>query len=225
MKKYLLAALLVLSASTYAVTTDTKNTTSTKNTTNVIIFGGLNLNGKGTGEYSSSFEDSNSSKFKADELGYTVGIEAHTELAKFANSKIEIGIGTKYETNIVPEDSDGETFASTLPVYGSAKLSFPTTNGKSIYLQGTLGYTFAFEGETLEDSSEYYKSLDLGIKTKLNGGLYTGFGIGLDSKKYNLGVTYSVSNFEYEVTDGVDYEKLNVDYSKISLTAGYKFGK
>lgn len=211
MKKYLLAALLVLSASTYAA--------------NYTVFGGVNVNGKGAGEYSDSYGDSDSDKFKADELGYTVGIEAHKELAKFSKSKLEIGIGTKYETNIVPEDNDGDTFASTLPVYGSAKLSFPITNGKNIYLQGTLGYTFAFEGETLEDSSEYYESLDLGIKTKLNGGLYTGFGIGLDSKKYNLGVTYSVSNFEYEATNSVAYQKRNIDYSKISLTAGYKFGK
>ena len=100
MKKYLLAALVVLSASTFAA--------------NVTVFGGVNLNGD------MKFEDSK----KDAELGYTAGVEAHKSVAKFANGNLEVGLGTKYDSTITTKDDEGKyEYASSMPVYGSLKYS------------------------------------------------------------------------------------------------------
>lgn len=224
MKKYLLAALLVLSASTFAA--------------NVTVFGGLNANGE------IKFEDSKEDA----ELGYTAGVEAHKSVAKFVNGNLEVGLGTKYDSTITnKEDGEEYEYASSMPVYGSLKYTYKVNKKVNLYLQGKVGYAFMFDGKTIEDINEsviftddttyYYEE---GFKAELNGGLYTGVGIGAEIGNVSLGLSYDVTKATYkysayEIYDDYldnsyddsynDSQEADVEYSKLALTVGYKFGK
>lgn len=214
MKKYLLAALVVLSASTFAA--------------NVTVFGGVNVNGE--------IEMKNSTetyKYDAEEMGYSVGIEAHKSVAKFGKDNIEVGLGTKYDStviaNVIEELEGNEELASFMPVYGSLKYTHKVNNKVSIYAQGKAGYAFAFDGDLVKDMN--YTDSDEKMTAELSGGLYTGIGLGVEIGNYNVGASYDItkSTLKEEITDLVygdvdSYEIKNI-YSKVALTVGYKFGK
>ncbi len=123
------------------------------------------------------------------------------------------------------DDADGDTLATTMPVYGSAKVSFNATKKTSIYLQGTLGYAFAFAGDIVKDYDEDLNE-NYGGSCEIEGGLYTGVGMGLETGNYNVGLNYNITNAtETDKAPGYETEKYDFKYSKLSLTAGYKFGK
>lgn len=217
MKKYLLAALVVLSASTFAA--------------NVTVFGGMNMNGeiemKDLGE---------TYKYDAEDMGYTVGAEVHKSIAKFEKGNLEFGLGTKYDSTVTANITNvlegNEELASFMPVYGSLKYSHKINNNVNIYAQGKVGYAFAFDGKFVKDEMNY-TDLDLGEKqtAELKGGLYTGIGLGMEIGNYNIGASYDItkSTLKAEWTDLVydDVEKFEIDnvYSTVALTVGYKFGK
>ena len=118
-----------------------------------------------------------------------------------------------------------EELASTMPVYGSVKLSHQLNKTTSIYLQGKLGYAFAFDGKAIKDVNDDLATY-FGGSAKVEGGLYTGVGVGVESGSYVLGLSYDVTNATevYEVP-GYTTEKYKDTYTKLALTAGYKFGK
>ena len=140
----------MLSASTFAA--------------NVTVFGGVNLNQKIESEYQGTTDN-----YNADKTGYTVGVEAHKEFYKIGNEKVELGVGTKYDSMLkgdvdLDTTTPNEELASTMPVYGSVKLSHQLNKTTSIYLQGKLGYAFAFDGKAIKDVNieirEYDKNID-----------------------------------------------------------------
>ncbi len=197
MKKYLLAALVVLSASTFAA--------------NVTVFGGVNMNGETTVK-----ADGGEESIDAEEMGYVIGVEAHNEVAKFKNGKFELGLGTKYDSEfIVDSGSENVSYVSTLPIYASAKASFKAAAGVNVYVQGLLGYVIPFEADGTKGDD-------------LEGGAYYGLGFGAEYGNYTAGLTYDISNYkDTYIIDEDTMEKLTDknEYSKISLIAGYKFGK
>ena len=201
MKKYLLAALVVLSASTFAA--------------NVTVFGGVNASGKIETKSSEGTE-----KLDAKEMGYFIGVEAHQSVAKLGNGNLEVGLGTKYDSTVVvdidDESAGNEELVSFMPVYGSLKYTHKINNKISVYAQGKAGYAFAFDGKVVDEIN------DIGIEAKTEGGLYTGLGLGAEIGNYNLGVFYDVEKSTLKIQDREDVKNT---YSKVALTVGYKFGK
>lgn len=212
MKKYLLAALVVLSASTFAA--------------NVTVFGGLNLNGDV--KILDSKEDT--------ELGSTIGVEAHKSVAKLGNGNLEVGLGTKYDSTITNEE-DGEEYkyASSMPIYGSVKYNYKVNKNVSLYIQGKAGYAFMFEDETVDNTNDKLASFDLDAKFEMEGKMYTGIEVGAEMGNYTVGLSYDITEADMEIK-GSDAEiaaaavgsginvKTDVEYKKLALTVGYKFG-
>ncbi len=212
MKKYLFLILVVLSVSTFAEA-------RIFNELDVTVFGGVNLDGKT--KIKGYFSDDNTTEIfnrKSKEIGYTIGIEVHKQVAKISDIDFKLGLGTKYETGTIFEDYAEETFASTLPLYGSAKLSVPFINEASIYLQGTLGHVFAFKGKFIKEFEKESKN----NRAELKGGLYSGIGVGMETERYNLGLTYNITNYKTKLIDPLDYQEIEFKYSKLTLTVGYK---
>ena len=139
MKKYFLAALVILSASTFAA--------------NLTVFGGLNLNGKLSVE-----DDGIETRESADEAGYTYGIEINKKIKNLENGKIEIGLGTKYETSFMIDEFQDKTLATTMPIYLSGKLSQKISKGTNIFIKGSVGYTLPFEGDIMDSLNNSLKS-------------------------------------------------------------------
>jgi hypothetical protein len=211
MKKYLLAALVVLSASTFAA--------------NVTVYGGLNLNGDV--KILDSKEDT--------ELGSTIGVEAHKSVAKLGNGNLEVGLGTKYDSTITNEEDGKEyKYASSMPIYGSVKYNYKVNKNISLYIQGKAGYAFMFEDETVDITNDDLASNHLDAKFEIEGKMYTGIAIGAEMGNYTVGLSYDITEADMKL-NGSDAEaiaeamemnvKTDVEYKKLALTVGYKFGK
>ena len=205
MKKYFLAALVILSASTFAA--------------NVTVFGGLNLNGKLLVE-----DDGIETRESADEAGYTYGIEINKKIKNLENGKIEVGLGTKYETSFMIDEFQDKTLATTMPIYLSGKLSQKVSKSTNVFIKGSVGYTLPFEGDIMDSLNNSLKSQNQELE--LGGGLYTGIGIGVEMNKLVLGLDYSISRVSVE-TKYINSYTLgfeDYEYSKLALTVGAKFG-
>ena len=218
MKKYLLAALVVLSASTFAA--------------NVTVFGGVNVNG------GIQFADYSEMDTK---MGYTVGVEAHKSVAKFTNGNFEVGLGTKYDSTIInDETSEAYEYASSMPVYGSLKYSYKVNKKVNVYVQGKAGYVFMFDGKVIDEANDGIKEVetligyDIDAEYGIKGKVYTGVAVGAEMGNYTLGLSYDITKADLEITgseaaDWADFAGENVkteaEYSKLALTVGYKFGK
>ncbi len=211
MKKYLFLILVILSVPTFA---------------EVTVFGGVNLNGKAKIKVSSSEEKTTEIASKnSEEIGYTIGIETHKQVAKISDIDFKLGLGVKYETSIIFKEFNGDVYASTLPFYGSAKLSFPSTNEVNIYIQGTLGFVILFEGKVLKDQWEELQN-NTKSETKsieFGGELYKGIGVGMETERYNLGLTYNITNYGCKRTWDSKFLEEKLEYSKVTLAVGYKF--
>lgn len=200
-----IAAALIISATTFAATGSLID--------NVTVYGGVNLNGE--------FKEGGD-KINANKNGYTVGVEAHKQVGKFTYGKLELGLGTKYETSFKADATGDDTFATTLPLYGSAKLTVPVIGGANVYVQGSVGYVVPFAGDIVRNNNNDLSKV--GGSSKLEGGLYTGVGAGVELGDLNVGVNYNISRVK-EVNTLLGYNAGNhdYDYSKVSLTVGYKF--
>lgn len=209
MKKYLLAALVIVSASAFA-----------KPYENVTVFGGVITSGSQHMDISSTVGISGKGDVDSDKMGYTIGAEAYKSLMKSDKVKLEAGFGVKYETSV---EKNGNTSVAYIPVYGSLKGSFIATKKINIFLQGILGYSIPKEGDYINDLNDTYKRVS---SKELSGGLYTGVGLGMDYGKYNATVTYSMANSEYKAEDIYgDSITYKMEDKKVALTVGYKFGK
>lgn len=218
MKKYLLAALVVISASTFAA--------------NVTVFGGINTNG--------SLQFDGYSKMDT-KLGYTAGVEAHKSVAKLGNGILEAGVGTKYDSTIINDETKtAYEYASTMPVYGSLKYNYKANKNLNVYIQGKVGYTFAFDGKVMDDLNALIKRVadanntTIDAKYEMKGKMYSGVAIGAEMGNYSLALSYDITKADMEITGSeaklwADYygDTVNssAEYSKVALTVGYKFGK
>lgn len=145
----------------------------------------------------------------AEEISYEIGIENHVTLLKNYGSKVEVGTGMKLESSIILDDNSNDTYATTLPVYLSGKVSMNLQKGIALYTQGRVGYNFVFKGDILKDQNK-----------DVDGGLYTSIGIGLKIEDLDIGLSYGVSRFSTENSAGVNTDH---EYSKTALTVGYEF--
>ena len=175
---------------------------------NVTYFGGVTAEGELTIK-SGSLEDKQDQGYN-----YTLGMELERTFRK--NKFVSVGVGAKYEDAFeVNSTKYGKSkFASTVPLYAMGKLILPIDKNSKIYLKGQLGYDFV-----IEDS--YLKTLrkdNPNSTIKVDGGVYSGIGLGIDVNNINMELNYNVSRIKLEY--GKDY---NYNNAKISATIGYKF--
>lgn len=214
MKKYLLVIALI-SASIHASLVD-----------NATLFGGVNLRGK------LEFDESQDIK----ENGYTIGIEAHKSIIKLKTGNISIGLGTKYDSTLVTKDNSGVRYewVSFLPVYSSLRYTHKISNDMSLYTQGKIGYSFAFDKDSVDLYNNAINSDGYDAQYTIDGGLFAGLEFGTELGNYTTGLSYEITKSTGKYT-GQDAQTVAANggssintkgnYSKIALTVGYKFGK
>ncbi len=149
---------------------------------------------------------------------YTYSAGAELEKTFKGNKFIALGLGAKYESDFsVKSKNYGEIdFASTVPLYAIGKIVIPMDRYSRMYIKGEAGYTFVIEGEYFEKIRKDYKNSDI----KVDGGLYSGLGLGFDINNFNIELLYNTTRVNLE-WDKVEREYNN---SKISASLGYKFG-
>ncbi len=139
-------------------------------------------------------------------LGYGVdyGFSVAGEYLHNLNEQVELGGGIEYQFNRRVKGLD--TGFSFIPVYGTLKLHAPLSEGFDSYFTAKIGYNYLSLSESLQN-------LDYG------GGFFYSLGAGIDlNTRYAVEVEYAVNRAEL----GYIF-KQPFNYSKIRLSAGYKF--
>mgnify|MGYP000530015507 CR=1 FL=1 len=116
--------------------------------------------------------------------------------------KISIGGGLGYQLSRSLSEDESSEFNFT-PLYGIFKYDME----EEAYVIGHLGYNMLSANDEFKSNAE------------LSGGLYYAAGFGIGMEQYNGEIIYSVNNGGWD--DGTD--KLDLSYSKLSLSFGYEF--
>ena len=110
-----------------------------------------------------------------------------------------------------------------VPLYGMLSYSFPEYRGYSPEFFSQLGYSvpiFKYRDETDDDLYQY--------KYKVDGGLFTGFGVGMRHKNTDVQLLYrvnrsSIESKKYHEGELVGTSHSNCDTRQWNLSIGYRF--
>lgn len=204
--------------------------------TNLYLRTGIDFNGKyeeiNLGEGALHHKD-------GDGTGYEFAIE----VTKNIDENIELGLGIAYQDHgkidgrkvFEPIDEQNSYYTEfnfddyqSIPVYLTGKLTIPTKYDIKPYLKMDLGYSFNFG---LDSLSTYNEDKENGVMHKypysvsldLKDGLYFGFGAGFEYDNFTMDLMYKINKADVAYSDlDIDVEK-PIDYSRVTLSFGYKF--
>lgn len=180
------------------------------------------------------YEGEKLNKDKGDDFGYELTVEVMREV--YPN--LELGLGLSYQDHGDPKknttgdwilDNTGDLYDlkteikgfKSVPLYAVAKYNFPVEGNIKPYIKADLGYSFnSDKGDVKvsvlgEGSTKY--------STKVENGLYYGIGAGAEYNNFVVDLMYKVNRAEIKVNDGGDRIKKDLDYSRVTLSVGYKF--
>lgn len=168
-------------------------------------------------------------KDDGDDFGYELTVEVMREV--YPN--FELGLGLSYQDHGDPKSvtyyGDFEWGNSdkyevpgfkSVPLYVTAKYSFPVEGNIKPYLKADLGYSFNDENGDLKN---IYSSYVDKYSTKVENGLYYGIGVGAEYNNFVVDLMYKVNRAEIKVNTDEERVKKDLDYSRITLSVGYRF--
>lgn len=186
-----------------------------------------------------SYEGETLTKDEADSLGYEVGVEVTKEI--FTNFELGLGLAyqdhgdvkekTLYDKGIDYEDVTNITMGSykSIPLYVTGKYNIPLESNIKPYIKADLGYSFNFDEDDVEANwiySEVGYTPEKGAEkysTSIDNGMYYGIGAGVEYNNFLVELMYKVNKADTEVN--VEGTKISgdLDYSRVTLSFGYKF--
>ena len=132
-------------------------------------------------------------------MGITVGGEY------IVDSGNDLVYGAGFEYQLTRQIDNGNEFKfNYIPIYALGRYNFD-----SFYLAGKVGYNL-------------FKIEDLTDDVTTSGGLYFGIGGGMDFDTFQVEILYSINNGALKPKDSSEPGELKYQYSKISLSVGYK---
>lgn len=169
-------------------------------------------------------------KDDGDDFGYELTVEVMREV--YPN--FELGLGLSYQDHGDPKKNTNKNWQNegydmtseipgfkSVPLYVTAKYNFPVEGNIKPYLKADLGYSFNSDNgdikvwDTEGDSFKYF--------TKVENGLYYGIGAGAEYNNFVVDLMYKVNRTEMKAeVDGKRIKK-DLDYSRITLSVGYRF--
>ena len=212
--------------------------------TNLYLRAGADLNG----EYDViNYEGTKVNKDEADDFSWEIAVEATREIYP----KVELGLGLAYQKHgdaksafnheVYGENEWDDTTLemagyTSIPLYIVAKYNFDAINNFVPYIKANLGYSFNDEdgdlkvhgtiNEPLENNPDYIVTEEWGGKAdvKIENGLYYGIGAGFEYNNFTMDLMYQVNEAEAEITlpENEKFKK-DYDYSRVTLSFGYKF--
>lgn len=176
---------------------------------------------------------------KADSLGYELGMEITKEVLQ----NIELGFGIAYQDHgdiksksiydygIDYEDVTNVEVGSykSVPLYVTAKYNIPLESSIKPYIKADLGYSFNFDENSTKlkwnykENNAVLDSEEMNLSTSIDNGMYYGIGAGMEYNDFLVEIMYKVNKADVKVTDGVDKVSGDLDYSRVTLSFGYKF--
>lgn len=184
---------------------------------------------------------------ETDDFSWEIAIEATREVYP----KVELGLGLAYQKHgdaksafnheVYGENEwDDTTFEmpgyTSIPLYVVAKYNFDAINNFVPYIKAHLGYSFNDEdgdlkahgvyNEPFEGNPDYILTEEWTgeADVKIENGLYYGIGAGFEYNNFTMDLMYQVNEAEAEITlpENEKFKK-DYDYSRVTLSFGYKF--
>ncbi|MGX6592322.1 outer membrane beta-barrel protein [Cetobacterium ceti] len=172
------------------------------------------------GDISPEYENANLNgvvnEKSAKNLGYEISLEFMQQLW---HSNFEVGLGTAYQRHGGVKTADPGLSVGrydSVPLYAIGKYNFGFWKGWSPYIKGDIGYSFNIKDHSLREAGESFP-------TKIDDGLYYGVGLGAEYYNWTVDAMYKVNKADIKVHDDADRSSDNFDYSRVTLSVGYKF--
>lgn len=172
------------------------------------------------------------------------GYELAIELTKNVTDSFELGLGVAFQKNNELKKYSypmgNYTYTSkidnydSVPFYATGKYNFKPINNWIPYLKGNLGYSFNINEKNSNTTTKFTTTNEPGAsynyKTKVDNGLYASVGAGAEYNNFLIELSYSINSAKAQLekvnTRDATYTKSSsqkLDYSKLTLSFGYKF--
>lgn len=200
--------------------------------TNLYLTTGLDISGKFNKMHFKNGE-TNLNKSQNDKGGFEIALEGTKEVYP----SLELGLGIAYQDHGKPEkltvskENYGtytweNTGYKSLPIYTVFKYNIPIESNIKPYIKANLGYSFNFDEKDLKGSGVGNGGSQIAIpnsKVSLDDGLYYGIGGGVEYNNFVVELMYKVNKADADVTILGEKLKEKYDYSRTTLSFGYKF--
>lgn len=161
---------------------------------------------------------------KADRMGYELTFEATREI--YPN--LEFGAGISYQDHGSTKSLNDRDFDAKLdmpkftsiPIYLTTKYNIPTNSNIKPYLKADLGYSFNHNSGDLK-FTDYEETIK--ISSDIKNGLYFGVGAGVEYNNFVADLMYKINKAKFETSTPYGKTKDDFDYSRVTLSVGYKF--
>lgn len=163
---------------------------------------------------------------KADRMGYELTIEATREI--YPN--LELGAGISYQDHGSTKSLNDRDFDikldmpkfTSIPIYLTTKYNIPTNSNIKPYLKADLGYSFNHNSGDLK-FTDYELGETIKISSDIKNGLYFGIGAGVEYNNFVADLMYKINKAKFETSTPYGKTKDDFDYSRVTLSVGYKF--
>lgn len=193
--------------------------------TNLYLSTGIDISGKfEEAKVSNGKQSQNLNKHDSEKSGFELTAEVTKEMVP----NLELGLGLSYQDHDRPEalhvSKEKVTIKNTgyksMPLYLVGKYNIPVESNVKPYLKANLGYSFNF-GEKDLSLKEEKDSLKVG--TSIDNGLYYGVGAGIEYNNFIVELMYKANQADIEYKHSGVKLKDSYDYSRTTLSFGYKF--
>lgn len=171
-------------------------------------------------------EDIKANKKEADDFGY----EITTEITREIYPNLELGLGLSYQEHGKPKQEiiDGDFYKipemSSIPVYLTAKYNIPTEMTIKPYLKADFGYSFnKLKNDKIKYGDINNSFFDGEVKAEIKDGAYFGIGTGFEYNNFTADIMYKINKAKLKAGDEDYMIKKDIDYSRVTLSVGYKF--
>lgn len=170
------------------------------------------------------------------ELGLGVAYQDHGKPKKL----VEVENSNTIDYDVDEYEMCGYT---SIPLYLTAKYNFKAINNFIPYIKANIGYSFNDSDDDFKSHTVKYNSatnlpvkdpyienpFDTKDKVKIKNGLYCGIGGGFEYNNFTMDLMYQLNKAKAEINffdeeDNTNYKvKDDFDYSRFTLSVGYKF--
>lgn len=163
---------------------------------------------------------------KADKMGYELTFEATREI--YPN--LEFGAGISYQNHGSTKSLNDKDFDikldmpkfTSIPIYLTTKYNIPINSNIKPYLKADLGYSFNHNSGDLK-FTDYELGETIKVSSDIKNGLYFGIGAGVEYNNFVADLMYKINKAKFETSTPYGKTKDDFDYSRVTLSVGYKF--
>lgn len=163
---------------------------------------------------------------KADRMGYELTIETTREI--YPN--LELGAGISYQDHGSTKSLNDKDFDikldmpkfTSIPIYLTTKYNIPINSNIKPYLKADLGYSFNHNSGDLK-FTDYELGETIKVSSDIKNGLYFEIGAGVEYNNFVADLMYKINKAKFETSTPYGKTKDDFDYSRVTLSVGYKF--